>query len=220
MHKVPLQETRRGLPIPTLEEMAHASTPLELGDISRLLEKRGKESRRYPDRLIRSLEGQTILSGLLGRQWQVIALGDDAIVLGHHQADIVLRFAQNWEAYGRFVRMAVEANNPHFPRFLGWQTYADFSLAAVEYLKHLTADFANWADVNLAASLAHAFADSRPVDHSLYAQLSPELVSAAVALGEGADEHYYALDLGIENLLLRPATNEIIFNDPWSQWGD
>lgn len=179
---------------------------------------RSGESRRLPDQVL--AEGANVIAGLLADGWRLEAAGDDGLVFGHTASLYVARLAQNWIAYGEFVALARNLDNPHLPYFQRWETDGALSLAVVERLVAIDLESHLWQEINIAAALAHALADSRPMRFAITGVPSPDLLAAAEALGNGAHARYYALDLGRENILLRPTTGEPVFNDPWSEWGE
>ncbi|WP_374650302.1 hypothetical protein [Dongia sp.] len=184
----------------------------------RFLGLRRPESRRYPERLLDDSRGNAILALLEAAGWEAIALGDDAVVFADADRGQALRLAQNAGPYSQFVALAVEARSPHFPKFHHHEWDGQLALSWVEYLELLPISYPNWADIDHVAALAHRLADGRPgkgMETDTHA-----LQVAAIALGCGARDGYYALDLGVDNILLRPGTGEIVFNDPWCPWGE
>ena len=180
-----------------------------------ILAHRQAESRRLPDLVL--LEGQGVIANLLRLGWSLEASGDDALVFGHTENPVVLRLAQNWQAYEKFVYLSRRLENPHLPRFHRWETMGKISLAVVERLLPISRTDHAWKKINHAAALGHTCADGRPLGGEIS---ETALDVAALALGRQAEQHYYALDLGIGNILVRPGSGEPVFNDPWSEWGE
>ncbi|WP_343564319.1 hypothetical protein [Kiloniella sp. b19] len=144
--------------------------------------------------------------------------GDDAVAMAHSGYDFVVRLAQNEKPFSDFVALCQREVSPHFPEFLAHETKGGFSVSIVEKLEPVSVeDTEFWDTVYHAASLAYAIADGRPC----FGQNSPEaLTLAAGKLGKAARHHYYALDLSVENIMRRKSSGEVVFNDPWSPWGE
>lgn len=207
--------------IPALDDLrASEASETQVGATrltsAEILGVRRAESRRIPEAVL--ADGARTIDRLLRLGWHLEAAGDDGLIFGREASPLVLRLAQNWEAYGRFVELARELGSPHLPRFFRWETQGRLSLAVVERLAPIARDSLSWPEINRAAAIAHGRADGRP--DGLEVETASPILKAAAMLGDLAHEYYYALDMGIENILLRSATGEPVFNDPWSAWGE